>query len=114
MFVLHFFSGARREGDLQAMLEASRRASPVAVEVLSLGVASDALWGDLARPGTAAFWPGVIREGWVAGIWAGPPCEIWSAARYLEVEARDPPPGLCVLESALGGAGALGELRCSM
>ena len=91
MFILHFFSGARREGDLQAMFESSRLAFPMAVDVLSLDVANDTLWGDPARPGTVAFWLGAIRDGWVAGIWAGPPCETWSAARYLEVEVRDPP-----------------------
>ena len=91
MFILHFFSGARRAGDLQEQFEKARVEYPMNVEVLSLDVANDALWGDLTRPGTVAFWLGAIRDGWVAGVWAGPPCETWSAARYLPVQARDPP-----------------------
>ena len=57
--------------------------------VLSLDVANDAVLGDLTNSRTVALWLDLLLQGKVVGILAGPSCETWTAARYME---GGPPP----------------------
>ena len=81
MIVLHFFSGRRREHDLQHYVEQiwADRFPPLLV--VSLDVAISEAHGDLLRPGVISFWRQHVVEGRVLAGVAGPPCETWSAIR---------------------------------
>ena len=74
-FVLHFFSGQRRECDLQWHLEDLNQGALLPVVVLSLDVANDAVLGDLTNSRTVAVWLDLLLQGKVVGILAAPPCE---------------------------------------
>ena len=80
-FVLHLFSGQRREGDFQYHLEGLLTANPLPLVVLSLGVASHPVHGDLSRADTIKKWLDIFASGRAIAVVGGPPCETWSAAR---------------------------------
>eukprot|EP00435_Cladocopium_sp_Y103_P063843 s880_g25.t1 len=80
--VVHAFSGRRRTGDLQWFLEAQGQRHPECLlQVVSLDIVTDPLWGDISRPETLRFWYDAIAAGYVAAFLAGPPCCTWSIAR---------------------------------
>jgi hypothetical protein len=82
-FILHLFSGQRREGDLQMQLE--EVCKDYDVWILSLDVCNDRVRGDMSRPATVCDWVRRIHEGQIVGVAGGPPCESWSAARFWDI-----------------------------
>ena len=81
-FVLHAFSGRRRPGDFQEFLDAVTCAHEgVVIHVVSVDVILDAHWDDVTREDCQQFWIGGVRQRYVVGYLAGPPCETWSQAR---------------------------------
>lgn len=81
-FVLHAFSGRRRPGDFQEFLDALTGShSGVVIHVVSVDVILDAQWGDVTREECQRFWIDGVRQQYVVGYLAGPPCETWSQAR---------------------------------
>ena len=80
--ILHAFAGRRRPGDLQYYLERDipTDASYTLVTV-SLDIVIDATWGNVMRAETRALWIAAIRDKYVVGFIAGPPCETWSRVR---------------------------------
>eukprot|EP00975_Prorocentrum_lima_P007272 1560596-Prorocentrum_lima.AAC.1 len=53
------------------------------VHALCVDVVVDATLGDLTEQRAISFWEERIMSGEVAGVLAGPPCESWSAARWV-------------------------------
>ena len=85
---LHLFSGYRRENDLQQQLEAlSQEGQTLHCVSIDICLARDHC--DLLCAQTIGFWKDKMRDGWVAGIGGGPPCETFTAAR---LEEGGPPP----------------------
>ena len=85
--VLHLFSGQRRDHDLQAEFEHQLFQTGVCVSsvfVLSLDIVVHLQLGDLTNPQAIAAWQDLILLGMVIFVMAGPPCETWSAARFLK------------------------------
>jgi len=106
LYILHLFSGQRREGDIQYWIEHQLN-KPLnrdyCVVVLSIDIVNDAVKGDLTRQDTLALWIGMIRDRHVLGLIAGPPCETWTVARFMAVEGmRNPPPPLRSLDEVWG------------
>ena len=87
--VLHLFSGVRRSGDFQQHLQWLWPADTAQLLVLSVDIALDPVYGNLASADAIAWWQARIRDGQVRGWLGGPPCETWSVARYLP---DGPPP----------------------
>ena len=80
--VLHAFSGRRRPGDFQEYLETfTKNSAGITVHVVSVDIVLDKVWGDVTADATQRFWFHSVRQGYVIGYLAGPPCETWSAAR---------------------------------
>jgi len=98
LYILHLFSGQRREGDIQYWIEHQLNLPlhrAFCVVVLSIDIVNDAVMGDLTRQDTLALWVRMFRENRVIGLIAGPPCETWTVARFMAVEGmRNPPPPL--------------------
>ena len=84
---LHVYSGRRRRGDLQELLEHNfvPAADDCALHVVSIDIIVDKVYGDVRAHGTKTFWLEGIRQGYVVGMLAGPPCNTFSAARAHEV-----------------------------
>eukprot|EP00438_Fugacium_kawagutii_P031926 Skav214801 [mRNA] locus=scaffold740:118185:123383:+ [translate_table: standard] len=81
-FVLHAFAGRRRHGDLQHFMDAAYARCPDSyLTVLSVDIINHASYGDLTNTWTQMFWLDAMRQQWVVGVAAGPPCNTWSRAR---------------------------------
>ncbi len=78
---VHFFSGVRREGDLQQFLERIEIPDSCTRVVLSLDIVFDSRRADLTSPEVQQQWIIYIKRGCITAIFAGPPCESWSRAR---------------------------------
>ena len=78
---VHFFSGVRRENDLQSYLERIDIPDSCTRVVLSLDIVFDARRADLTLHEVQQQWIIFIKRGCIAAIYAGPPCESWSRAR---------------------------------
>ena len=106
LYILHLFSGQRREGDIQYWIEKLMSAPMYAhcnVIVLSVDIVNDPVMGDLTRKDTLKLWIRMLRDRRAIGVIAGPPCETWTVARYMPVEGmRDPPPPLRSLDQIWG------------
>ena len=106
LYVLHLFSGQRREGDIQYWIEDLMRAPMHAshnIVVLSVDIVNDPVMGDLTRKDTLSLWIRMFRDRRAIGVIAGPPCETWTVARYMPVEGmRNPPPPLRSLDQVWG------------
>eukprot|EP00435_Cladocopium_sp_Y103_P032440 s283_g8.t1 len=84
-YVVHLYSGRRREGDFhfwaQQYLRQCQRPDVLILSVDtaiddSLNVHSPRVWTFLMR---------IAREGRIAALLLGPPCETWSGARFVEL-----------------------------
>ncbi len=82
VFILHLFSGHRRQGDVQWFLERIEHHEEFTVATLSLDIVIDEARGNLLSNRTIYWWKLKIQQGWMIGLAAGPPCETWSAARW--------------------------------
>ena len=85
-FVLHSFSGQRRCDDIQDALDKllCKEGQPLPVTVLSVDRINGIL-GDLTNPDTILFWLRTVRERKTLAILGGPPCETWTAAKFMEL-----------------------------
>ena len=79
-FVLLLFSGHRRYGDIASWLQWDGAATPLCIDV-----AVHPHFGDVHRDD---LWIRLIKSGCVIGAHAGPPCETYTAARWLEELGR--------------------------
>ena len=84
MFVVHFFSGRRREKDLQSYLESISYPDQVRVEVLSADIIFGE-GGDFSQRHVQQKWINWMASGYVLAFYAGPPCETYSVARGHEL-----------------------------
>jgi len=90
-YILHAFSGRRRQGDFQFFLDSLIGDRPgIVVHTLSVDIILDERWGNVADPEVQSFWCHAVRQKWVLGFLGGPPCETWSRARE---HALDDPKG---------------------
>ena len=85
LFVLLPFGGTRRYGDIPMWLDWGNGASSHTLRgiVLDLGISAS---GDMLDAKKIAQWKALMWEGKVCYLHSAPPCETWSAARWL------PPP----------------------
>ena len=86
---IHFFSGHRREGDLQHLIESQEVVDGKHLFCISVGLCLARSHSDLTDETTKQFWISKMRGGQILGIGGGPSCETWSAARYAP---HGPPP----------------------
>jgi len=100
-FVLHFFSGQRRDGDFQCHFESLCVDRAVPVVVLSVDIVHHAR-GDLSSSKAVALWVDLILIGRVIFAFGGPPCESFSVARMRYNQDRKGPRPLRSLDSLWG------------
>lgn len=82
----HFFSGRRRQDDLQMCLDA------LGMQAISIDIIYHAEAGDLCNPDTFDRFKKAIEQGIVCGFLVGPPCETWSRARGKQLSSGETGP----------------------
>lgn len=81
-YIIHAFSGRRRPGDFQYFLDQMQsQHDATTIHTVSVDLMTDPIWGDISRPEVRSFWLTAVRDRFVIGALAGPPCETWSQAR---------------------------------
>eukprot|EP00435_Cladocopium_sp_Y103_P029363 s104_g7.t1 len=90
--ILHAYAGRRRRGDIEWYIdEISIKYPGVVLQVVSIDIIIDEVYGDITRASTRRFWLRHILQGHVVGFLAGPPCNTWSRARAHQLsQARGP------------------------
>eukprot|EP00435_Cladocopium_sp_Y103_P074980 s16_g52.t2 len=89
---VHFYSGYRRKGDLQYHIDNHIIQGSLQIFCLSVDFCIQREGGDLSTPSSREWWKQRVLSGSIAGVGGGPPCESYSAARYL-------PDGPCPLRT---------------
>ena len=82
LLFVHFFSGYRREGDLQHCIEHHAVEEGCNIFCISVDICLAKQHSDFTDSRTKQFWISKIQSGQILGIGGGPSCETWSAARY--------------------------------
>ena len=89
VFVIHFFSGLRRTGDIQSWISAAGNIGGVMITAISVDIIFDSDRGDLSRVDTQERWLTFLKRATVAGVYFGPPCNTWSVSRWRAVSCDD-------------------------
>ena len=79
--VMHLFSGASREGDLEHAIRELMMDKGLPLLVISADLGADNNW-DLVRPETFHTIHELIVQGFIGAIFGGPPCATWSRLRF--------------------------------
>eukprot|EP00435_Cladocopium_sp_Y103_P067617 s350_g30.t1 len=80
--ILHAYAGRRRRGDIEWFIDTlAKQHEPFVLQVVSVDLIIDAVYGDIAKEATRRFWLTHILDGYVVAFIAGPPCNTWSRAR---------------------------------
>ena len=110
--ILHAFAGRRRLGDIQHYLEKDLpQDAPYSLVVVSLDIVIDRNWGDATREETRKLWLAAIRDCFVVGFIAGPPCETWSRVRGVQSPPADDADDLAAIGQSSHGNGLPRVLR---
>lgn len=82
VFIIHFYSGTRRYGDIQWWCEQASPPDGVTVTPISVDIFFDQHTGDLSDVGIQARWIDFISRATVCAAYFGPPCSTWSVSRW--------------------------------
>eukprot|EP00438_Fugacium_kawagutii_P016196 Skav224046 [mRNA] locus=scaffold534:17677:20952:- [translate_table: standard] len=88
-FVLYFYAGHRREGDMHQCITEMSQAYGVPITVVPLDLVYHARLCDMLDPDSQAFWRSVVESGCCVGMLGAPPCESWSIARWRSAFGLD-------------------------
>ena len=81
-YILHLFSGVRRQGDLHSILQDLPAPDGHVFFPASIDIVLCSKRGDLTSRPAQDFWLEASIRGAIAAIIGGPPCESWSIARW--------------------------------
>ena len=81
---VHFYSGYRRANDLHAVIEQTALPDGAQILVISVDLCMQRKDGNLATAQASAWWTDRVRSGQLIGAGGGPPCESYTAARFLD------------------------------
>ena len=102
LFVIHFFSGVRREGDIQTWISSAQAPPGYVVTAISVDIIFDAVTGDLARRDIQSKWIDFVKRATVVGVYFGPPCNTWSISRWRALSIDDGPRPVRSVNNPLG------------
>ena len=100
LYVLHLFSGVKRQGDVHSYIDQMAVRLNVPLCPISVDVALHSTHGDLLNTATQCFWLDKAASGLLFFVICGPPCESWSVSRFRQLlegtgprplRATDPP-----------------------
>ena len=102
LFVINFFSGVRRAGDIQAWITSAPAPAGYVVTAISVDIIFDSTNGDLARRDVQARWITFVQRATVVGAYFGPPCNTWSISRWRALTLDDGPRPVRSVANPLG------------
>lgn len=113
LFVIHFCSGVRREGDIQWWTERMDCPCGHFLTTISVDIIFHSQRGDLTSTLSQQRWLNFLRTACVCAIYLGPPCSTWSISRWRNIWENDggPRPTRSVEEPYGLTSMGLGELR---
>ena len=91
LFVINFFSGVRREGDIQHWTMMASPPSGYTVTAISVDIIFDSRNGDLTRVEIQQLWVNFISRATVVGAYLAPPCNTWSISRWRALSDGEGP-----------------------
>ena len=80
---VHFYSGYRRPQDLHEVIETTVLEDGAQLLVISVDMCMQRKDGNLATDTATSWWLNRVRAGQILGAGGGPPCETFTAARFL-------------------------------
>ncbi|CAK9036634.1 unnamed protein product, partial [Durusdinium trenchii] len=80
---VHLFAGHRRHQDLHWQIENQTFVASRCVYCISIDLCLQGELGNLIGKHPIAFWVDQIRKRRIIGVGGGPPCETWTAARWM-------------------------------
>lgn len=80
---VHFFSGYRRPDDLHAVIESTPLPEGGQLLAISVDMCMQRKDGNLASDSATCWWIARVKSGQIVGAGGGPPCETFTAARFL-------------------------------
>ena len=93
LYVVHLFSGVKRQGGIHECINALIPPSGCSYMPISLDVVLDPVRGNLMDRANQDFWLLQAKCGRLHAVVSGPPCETWSVSRWrYYVEATGPRP----------------------
>ena len=94
LYILYVYSGHRREGDMVHWAKHFGELRGYSVEVITIDVIYDDRLCDMRNPDSRQLWLNYVKNGYFLAIIGAPPCETYSAARFLALEdgSAGPPP----------------------
>ena len=84
-YVVHLFSGVKREHDIHSSVAALPTPASGILCPISLDVVLDRNACDLLCPQVQDFWISKARDGFIHLFVMGPPCETWSISRLRQI-----------------------------
>ena len=90
-YVLHVFSGVRREGDLHSALLAVTPPDGMTLFPISIDIVLSDRYCDLLDPKQQKKWLTWAQEGAIYMMIGGPPCETWSVSRLRWLDSHEGP-----------------------
>lgn len=82
VFVIHFFSGVRRQEDIQWWAETEPKPPGVVLTAISIDIIFHAKLGDLSDLQVQQRWLSFLLRASVCAVFIGPPCSTWSVSRW--------------------------------
>ena len=89
LILLNLFCGKRRDDDIQCAVEYQTQLYGVCLFVLSIAIAINQVLGDLGHAAALRHWLRLATAGQIFAVFAGPPCESWTAARHNQKDIAD-------------------------
>ena len=90
-YILHVFSGVRREGDLHSALLAVTPPDGTTLFPISIDIVLSDRYCDLLDPKQQKKWLMWAQEGAIYMMIGGPPCETWSVSRLRWLDSHEGP-----------------------
>ncbi len=90
-YVLHLYSGAKRDDDLHTYLLNAGEDLEVQLFPISIDIVLSEDKGNLLCPETQQLWLGLSRQGAIYFVYGGPPCETWSVSRWRYYDTGEGP-----------------------
>ena len=89
LFVIHFYSGVRRVGDIQWWAEQITPPHGHFLTTISVDIIFHRDKGDLTSAECQRKWLHFLRTACVCAIYLGPPCSTWSISRWRHLTEND-------------------------
>ena len=90
-YVLHLYSGIKREDDLHSHLLQAGKQSDVTLFPISIDIILSETKGNLLDRESQTYWLSLSKQGAIHFVYGGPPCETWSVSRWRFYDTGEGP-----------------------